>query len=89
MLHGLFTGKLFPPNATLKEKTVSEFGKFFGKFEESGYHTLYHDDMCYDGMWGIRLNLGFPKNWIDFKKRLKENSIHNTGRYLMVIIRQY
>ena len=53
VLHGLFTGKLFPPNATLKEKAVSEFGKFFGKFEESGYHTLYNDDMCYDKWWGI------------------------------------
>ncbi|XP_066925027.1 uncharacterized protein [Clytia hemisphaerica] len=79
ILHGLFTGNLFPKDATKNEKQVVEFGAFFKRFSDEGYRTLYHDDLCYEQVWGLRLNLGTPTTWKDFKRLLNANYIDSTG----------
>jgi len=80
-LYALFTGKRFSENATTAEKNIVRFDKFFKVFVDNGYITYYHDDMCYDQVWGIRMNLGNPGRWGKFKRLVKENYIRNTGKF--------
>jgi len=80
-IRALFTGKLYPKNATNDERELLGFDHFFGKFVANGYKTYYQDDMCYDNVWGLRLNLGTPGTWKKFKRSLRDNHIHSTGKF--------
>ena len=84
-LHALFTGQLFPrqwSDAQL-EKVALGIGEMFGRFANSGYHTYYHDDLCYKEWWGLRMDLGSPTTWDQFAKRLKANHIQDTGNAIV------
>ena len=82
-LHALFTGNVFFENATKKERESIGYGDLFKKFVANGYSTYYQDDMCYDQIWGLRLDLGTPRNWGRFKEALKHNHIHSTGEFTL------
>lgn len=89
-LHALFTGQLFPKqwsDAQL-EKAALGIGEMFERFANSGYHTYYHDDLCYKEWWGLRMDLGSPATWDQFAKRLKANHIQNTGNAIVSLRQQ-
>lgn len=89
-LHALFTGQLFPKqwsDAQL-EKAALGIGEMFERFANSGYHTYYHDDLCYKEWCGLRMDLGSPATWDQFAKRLKANHIQNTGNAIVSLRQQ-
>ena len=68
--HGFFTGKLFPKTFTGKERERVRVGvgDFMKIWKNNGYKTIYQDDLCTDGHWGMRLDLGAPESWDKFLK---------------------
>lgn len=80
-IHALFTGTLFPKHWTGAERESASVGvgKLFKQYVDHGYTTFYHDDLCFEEWWGLRLDLGSPATWQDFLRALDKNYIHHTG----------
>ena len=79
--HAFFTGKLFAKNLTENEKEKSSVGiKTLYRFlRKASYETLYQDDVCWKYWWGMRLELGAPRDWMGMKEAIKSACIDNTG----------
>ena len=87
---GLMTGKIFPKGITdaVKEKSPTKFPEMLKFVKGHGYETLYQENMCWEGSFGLNLELGLLSEWKDFYKRLKEESyIDDTGTSLLNVIR--
>ena len=81
----LYTGEVFPTNYTEKTKKSMGVGieTFMSHFKNHGYHTLFQDDMCWEAVWGIRLDLGYPGNWIKLLEKINQSSIQDTGEKIL------
>lgn len=79
--HGLLTGKNFPKEWTKDQKENAEvgYGSMLKRFKNAGYKTSVSDDLCYDYIWGIRLDIGNPRSLEEFDRLLSENSIDDLG----------
>jgi Protein of unknown function (DUF229). len=80
---GLMTGKIFPKNVTDEEKEISkpEFPAMLKFVKGHGYETLYQENMCWKGHWGLNSDLGSFEEWEPFYRKLNEESfIDDTGK---------
>ncbi|XP_065675089.1 uncharacterized protein LOC136091433 [Hydra vulgaris] len=80
-VRALFTGTVFPKNYTeeMKESAGVGIDTFMSYFVNHGFHTLYQDDMCWKAQWGISMDLGFSKSWVDLFEKINKSSIQDTG----------
>ena len=82
-LHALFTGTLFPKTFTGTDRENSQVGvgKMFQEYYNKGYHTFYHDDLCYDQWWGSQ-----TRSWITSKlgriSRNLKGKLYKSHRYV-------
>ena len=83
----LFTGDVFPSNYTedMKESTGVGIEAFMSHFKNHGYHTLFQDDMCWEGAWGLCSDLGNPDDWVELLEKINQSGIQDTGKKLMYI----
>ena len=73
----LFTGNVFP--SELKGKTPSvNMSAIFGHYKRAGYHTMYQEDLCWKGIWGLMIDLGV-RQWNDLQGKMKTTFIDHTG----------
>eukprot|EP00794_Sanderia_malayensis_P006130 gene6130-6835_t len=77
----LFTGELLPEGISEEEKEKVAVGIeiLFEMFKKAGYKTLYHDDLCWSYVWGLRKELGIPRTWKQFQAAIKSSNIDDTG----------
>ena len=86
--HALFSGALFPKNFTKEEKEYSPTnpGVLFGVFKEAGYQTMFQNDLCWKGYYGLFDSLK-AYNWTSLQDKIKEANIDSTGNvYVSTII---
>ena len=86
--HALFTGKLFPNNITdqERERAYVGIGSLYARFKQAGYSTMYQDDLCWRSVWGLRMELGFPKSWKSFLEKIKAAHIDDIGKNLQLYV---
>ena len=79
--HAFFSGDVFPKNFTqlMKEEQPVGIKEFYTYLKEHGYDTIYQDDMCYEAVWGIRMDLASADDWDDLKTKIREANIDDTG----------
>eukprot|EP00795_Rhopilema_esculentum_P002167 gene2167-17757_t len=79
--HALFSGSVFPNNITNYQRERAPIGidVLYKQFKDAGYVTMYQDDLCWSGIWGLRMELGLPKTWKGFWRKVKDSFIDNTG----------
>ena len=75
--HALFTGELFPIEKKDKSLPVN-MSAMFGHYKRAGYHTIFQEDLCWKGIWGLMLDLGVRK-WNDLQKEMESTFIDHTG----------
>lgn len=78
--HALFSGILFPDNFTSekKEKSPVKLEVLFGLFKNAGYQTMFLDDLCWKGVWGIVTKLK-AHGWKDMMEKTKRSNIDTRG----------
>ena len=83
--HALFTGQLFPETIVEEEREAAPVGidTFFRAFKSAGYQTMYHEDLCWKYVWGLRMELGTPKNWRALLSSIDQSYIDDTGMIRM------
>ena len=76
--HALFTGKLIP--FAMKDKRHSvEPEVLFERFKRAGYQTMWQEDLCWKGIWGLMTDLT-ANSWEDLGETLTASFIDNTGK---------
>jgi len=75
--HALFTGELFPIEDRGKTLPVN-MSAMFGHYKRAGYHTIFQEDLCWKGIWGLMLDLG-ERSWSNLQRAMKATSIDHTG----------
>ncbi|KAL9963672.1 hypothetical protein ACROYT_G027199 [Oculina patagonica] len=75
--HALFTGELFPIEKKDKSLPVN-MSAIFGHFKRAGFHTMFQEDLCWKGIWGLMLDLGV-RQWNDLQTKMKTTFIDHTG----------
>ena len=79
--HALFTGELLPPLDT-EEDTPAVGGEvLFGHFKRAGYQTMWQEDLCWMGGWGLLMDLA-AEDWYDMQSKLQETFLDSTGSYV-------
>lgn len=79
-LHAMFTGKLFPADRPRDEAYPSVgMETLFGHFQKSNYQTMWQEDLCWKGVWGLMTDLGIEAEWENIGPKLEEVHIHRTG----------
>lgn len=79
--HAMFTGKLLP-HLDPDEVTPSvRADVLFGHFKRAGYQTMWHEDLCWTGGWGLVIDLA-AEDWEDLQLKLNENFVDNTGDHV-------
>lgn len=73
----LFTGQLFPVEKKDQAHPVN-MSAMFGHYKRAGYHTSFQEDLCWQGVWGLPLDLGV-RQWKDLQKVIKTTFIDHTG----------
>ena len=75
----LFTGNVFP--IELKGTTPSvNMSAMFGHYKRAGYHTMYQEDLCWEGIWGLMADHGV-RQWSDLQDKMKNTFIDHTGKF--------
>lgn len=75
--HALFNGKLLYLNSSHSSQSVNP--RFmFGAFQEAGYQTMWQEDLCWKGIWGLMLDL-LAGGWGNLANRLQEHLIDHSG----------
>ena len=76
-LFAFFNGKIFPPNVTDqdREMMIIQFQTLLKFVKKKGYKTLYQEDLCWQGFYGLNSDLGNYQEWEPFFKEFKENSL--------------
>lgn len=82
--HALFTGKNLPPHLEDEFPPV-EMGVAFGRFVKAGYQTLWQEDLCWKGSWGLMTDMEVM-TWDDLASKLRENFIDSIGNNLIYVI---
>jgi len=77
--HALFTGSLFPPNTSRDAVRPVGMEMLFGEFKRAGYQTMWQEDLCWEGQWGLITDLAMQYNWNDLAPKLKQVYIDHTG----------
>lgn len=77
--HALFTGSLFPPTEDRDAIRPVGMEKFFGHFKQAGYQTMWQEDLCWEGRWGLPVDLAISFTWNALVSKLKEVFIDHTG----------
>ena len=84
-MHALFSGELVQIDQNMNPFPVGAH-TMFGKFKQSGYQTLWQEDMCWTYEWGLvrdlkvmNESLSLEERWKQFNAALKNNSIDFTG----------
>lgn len=72
--HALFTGTFIPPNSS----GSVEMGVMFKHYKSAGYQTIWQEDLCFKGVWGLMLDLK-ASDWTDMQRLYKEAGIDHTG----------
>lgn len=75
--HALFTGELFPIEDRGKTLPVN-MSAMFGHYKRAGYHTIFQEDLCWKGIWGLMLDLG-EREWSNLQRAMKTTFIDHTG----------
>lgn len=75
--HALFTGELFPIEDRGKTLPVN-MSAMFGHYKRAGYHTIFQEDLCWKGVWGLMLDLG-KRTWSNLQHAMKTTFIDHTG----------
>ena len=75
--HALFTGELFPIKDRAKTLPVN-MSAMFGHYKRAGYHTIFQEDLCWKGIWGLMLDLG-ERTWSNLQSAIKTTFIDHTG----------
>ena len=52
----------------------------FKHLKTMDYETLYQDDMCWEAILGIRMDLGGASDWDELSRKIKDASIDDTGK---------
>ena len=79
--HALFTGQLLPElDPEVRSPSVKP-EVLFGQFKTAGYQTLWQDDLCWTGGWGLVNDLA-ADDWEELQSKLKESFVDNTGNLL-------
>lgn len=78
--HTLFTGKPLPSNMHSETAPV-EMDVMFGHFKRSGYETMWQEDLCYKGIWGLMTDVG-ARDWTNLQTNLEDSYIDHTGNKL-------
>ncbi|KAK3746269.1 hypothetical protein QZH41_016524, partial [Actinostola sp. cb2023] len=79
--HALFTGKLFPPSRDRDAIRPVGIEKLFGHYKRAGYQTMWEEDLCWKGRWGLVTDLAVPNynDWNALAPKLKDVYIDHTG----------
>ena len=75
--HALFTGELFPIEDSGKTLPVN-MSAMFGHYKRAGYHTIFQEDLCWKGIWGLMLDL-CEREWSNLQRAMKTTFIDHTG----------
>lgn len=78
--YALFNGRLFPLEEIGGGQNVKP-GHMFGAFKKSGFQTMWQEDLCWKGVWGLRMDL-VASGWDHLQERLKENYIDHVGKLM-------
>ena len=81
--HALFTGELFPIEKK-NEPVPVNMSAIFGHYKRAGYHTIFQEDLCWKGIWGLMLDLGL-RQWNKLQKGMKTTYIDHTGTQISSI----
>ncbi|XP_022790508.1 uncharacterized protein LOC111329989 [Stylophora pistillata] len=78
--HALFTGQLLPSKEEDEQEPSDPVRAdvMLGHFKRAGYQTMWQEDLCWTGIWGLMADLA-AEDWEDLQIRLKENFIDSTG----------
>ena len=80
--HALFTGELIP-NAEEYHSVEPEV--LFGNFKNADYQTMWQEDLCWEGRWGLMTDLA-ATTWEDLQEKTKESFIDSTGMRIHLAI---
>ena len=76
-MHAFYTGELFPDE--MKDKTPPlNISALFGHYKRSGFQTVWQEDLCWKGIWGLMTDLGVG-NWKRLQEKMKSTYIDHTG----------
>ena len=78
--NAFFSGSLYPANYSKKQIARSPTNPqiLYGAFKEAGYQTLYLEDLCWRGRYGIMDSLK-ASNWNILEERVGASNIDSTG----------
>ena len=76
--HALFTGTFINPNSS----GSVEMDVLFGHYKKAGYQTTWQEDLCFEGVWGLMLDLK-AIDWRDMQRLSQEAHIDHTGRAIL------
>ncbi|XP_032236117.2 uncharacterized protein LOC5510968 [Nematostella vectensis] len=77
--HALFTGKLFPITEDRDAVRSVEMGKLFRHFRRAGYQTMWQEDLCWKGYWGLLVDMAKGYDWNVLADALEKEGIDHTG----------
>ncbi|KAK3749302.1 hypothetical protein QZH41_020078, partial [Actinostola sp. cb2023] len=77
--HALFTGKLFPPNGRDASTRPVGMETLFGHYRQANYQTMWQEDLCWEGVWGLFTDLAIDAEWQNLGPKLEEVYIDSTG----------
>ena len=79
-MHAFYIGQLFPVEQ--KDKTPPlNISALFGHYKRAGYHTVWQEDLCWKGIWGLMTDLGVNR-WDRLQEEMKSAYIDHTGKFL-------
>ena len=63
----------------MKDKTPPlNISALFGHYKRSGFQTVWQEDLCWKGIWGLMTDLGVG-NWKRLQEKMKSTYIDHTG----------
>ena len=82
----LFNGSVFPAHLSGKtrDRTPVNLNPLYKVFKESGFQTMFLDDLCWRGHWGImdKYKVG---SWKSLQSKLSESDIDSRGKGHFVV----
>lgn len=81
--HALFTGQLFPKSTGRSNSPAVGMEYLFGHYKRAGYQTSWQEDLCWEGQWGLFVDLALSFDWRYLAPKLKEVFIDTTGKPLL------
>ena len=80
-MHAFYTGELLPIEQ--KDKTLPvNISALFGQYKRAGFQTVWQEDLCWEGNWGLMTNLG-AEDWEGLQAKMKSTYIGHTGTLII------